>query len=184
MPQNYQLRIAYATYKLVQAMPGGEHHVGFTRILHRTKPDALMGEIETFRADPLQPKCDDWCGAVLRLRAWKGAGIHACPKGPSRTFGDCPPPPQPLPAALPCRDCVAPPCCGPAVTPPRMSVSLAGCRCEYPVSDRGNAVRLFFDAAEKEPSMIKVSGGAGVCGTLLGCGDGSWGRSTACGLGD
>lgn len=36
--QNYQLRIAYATYKLVQAMPGGERHVAFTRILHRTKP--------------------------------------------------------------------------------------------------------------------------------------------------
>ncbi len=58
--QNYQLRIAYATYRLVQRMPGGERHVAFTRILHRTKPDALMGEIETFRADPLQPKCDDW----------------------------------------------------------------------------------------------------------------------------
>jgi hypothetical protein len=41
-------------------LPGGERHVGFTRILHRTKPDALMGEIETFRADPLQPKCDEW----------------------------------------------------------------------------------------------------------------------------
>jgi hypothetical protein len=89
--QNYQLRIAYATYKLVQAMPGGERHVAFTRILHRTKPDQLMGEIETFRADPLQPSCDDWC--------------------------------------------------------------------EYPVSDRGNAVRQFFDAAAKEPSMIRV----GVC---------------------
>ncbi|KAL4420198.1 hypothetical protein ABPG77_011414 [Micractinium sp. CCAP 211/92] len=85
--QNYQLRIAYATYRLVQRMPGGERHVAFTRILHRTKPDALMGEIETFRADPLQPKCDDWC--------------------------------------------------------------------EYPVSDRGNAVRQFFDAAAKDPSMIK-----------------------------
>lgn len=85
--QNYQLRIAYGTYKLVQAMPGGERHVAFTRILHRTKPDQLMGEIETFRADPLQPSCDDWC--------------------------------------------------------------------EYPVSDRGNAVRQFFDAAAKEPSMIR-----------------------------
>ena len=62
--QNYQLRIAYATYKLIQQMPGGERHVAFTRILHRTKPDQLMEEIETFRADPLQPNCDDWwvCG--------------------------------------------------------------------------------------------------------------------------
>ena len=33
--QNYQMRIAYATYKLVLGMPGGERHVGFTRILHR-----------------------------------------------------------------------------------------------------------------------------------------------------
>ncbi len=31
------------------------------------------------------------------------------------------------------------------------------CRCEYPVSDRGNAVRQFFDAAAKDPSMIKAS---------------------------
>ncbi|EFN56336.1 hypothetical protein CHLNCDRAFT_144797 [Chlorella variabilis] len=85
--QNYQLRIAFATYKLIQSMPGGNRHTGFTRILHRTKPDPLMGEIETFRADPLQPKCDDWC--------------------------------------------------------------------EYPVSDRGNAVRQFFNAAAKNPSMIK-----------------------------
>lgn len=38
-PQNYQLRIAYATYQLVQRMPGGERHVAFTRILHRTAPD-------------------------------------------------------------------------------------------------------------------------------------------------
>ena len=29
--QNYQLRIAYATYKLIQQMPGGERHVAFTR---------------------------------------------------------------------------------------------------------------------------------------------------------
>jgi hypothetical protein len=87
--QNYQLRIAYATYKLIQKMPGGERHVAFTRILHRTKPDhpGIMAEIETFRADPLQPACDDWC--------------------------------------------------------------------EYPVSDRANAVRQFFEAAENDPSMIK-----------------------------
>ena len=85
--QNYQIRIALATYKLTQAMPGGERHVAFTRILHRTKPDALMGEVDTFRAEPLQPKCDDWC--------------------------------------------------------------------DYPVSDRGNAVVQFFQAAEKDPGLIK-----------------------------
>jgi hydroxyproline O-arabinosyltransferase len=86
--QNYQMRIAYATYKLVQAMPGGERHVAFTRILHRTQPDALMDEMPTFRADPLQPACDEWC--------------------------------------------------------------------EYPVSDRANAVRQFFEAAAKNTSMIKA----------------------------
>lgn len=34
----------YGTYKLVQKMPGGEGLVGFTRILHRTRPDLLMDE--------------------------------------------------------------------------------------------------------------------------------------------
>lgn len=36
--------------------------MAFTRILHRTQADhaSLMEEIETFRADPLQPKCDNW----------------------------------------------------------------------------------------------------------------------------
>lgn len=47
-----------------------------------------MDEIPTFRADPLQPKCDTWC--------------------------------------------------------------------EYPVSDRADAVQKFFDAAEKDPSMLKA----------------------------
>ena len=35
----------YGTYKLVQKMPGGENMVGFTRILHRTTPDAVMDEV-------------------------------------------------------------------------------------------------------------------------------------------
>jgi hypothetical protein len=60
------MRIAYATYKLMQAMPGGARHVGFTRILHRTVEDELMGEVPTFRANPLQPKCDDWCEYPVR----------------------------------------------------------------------------------------------------------------------
>ena len=29
--------------------------------------------------------------------------------------------------------------------------------CEFPVSDRPNAVRQFFDAAAQQPSLIKVS---------------------------
>lgn len=32
------------------------------------------------------------------------------------------------------------------------------CRCEYPVSDRANAVRQFFEAAERDPMLIKVQG--------------------------
>lgn len=62
--------------------------MAFTRILHRTKPDELMDEIPTFRADPLQPECDEWC--------------------------------------------------------------------EYPVSDRANAVQQFFDAAKADPSLIQA----------------------------
>ena len=40
--QNFQNRIMYGTYKIVQRMPGGETLVGFTRILHRTTDDELM----------------------------------------------------------------------------------------------------------------------------------------------
>jgi hypothetical protein len=82
------MRIAYATYKLILDMPGGERHVAFTRVLHRGVPDELMGEVPTFRAQPLQPNCDGWC--------------------------------------------------------------------EYPVSDRANAVRQFLQAARADPSLIKV----------------------------
>ena len=35
----------YGTYKLVQKMPGGERHTGFTRILHRMKEDELFEEV-------------------------------------------------------------------------------------------------------------------------------------------
>lgn len=40
-------------------------------ILHRTKPDhpGMMAEIETFRAEPLQPACDDWCAPGLAASA-------------------------------------------------------------------------------------------------------------------
>lgn len=69
--QNYQMRIAYASYRLILGMPGGERHTAFTRILHRTNrdKDPLAGEIPTFRADPLQPKCDDWCEYPVSDRA-------------------------------------------------------------------------------------------------------------------
>jgi hypothetical protein len=35
----------YGTYKIVQKMPGGEKLTGFTRILHRVKPDECMDEV-------------------------------------------------------------------------------------------------------------------------------------------
>ena len=87
--QNYQTRIHYATFLLAQWKPGGGAMVAFTRILHRTVPDALMDEVPTFHAVPLQPECDRWC--------------------------------------------------------------------EYPVSDRPNAVRQFFDAAATTaPALIRA----------------------------
>ena len=65
------MRIAYATYNIMRKMPGGEKHVAFTRILHRTDrdKDVLADEIDTFRADPLQPECDDWCDYPVSDRA-------------------------------------------------------------------------------------------------------------------
>jgi hypothetical protein len=39
---NFQNRIMYATYKIVQKQPGGEIMAAFTRILHRTVEDELM----------------------------------------------------------------------------------------------------------------------------------------------
>lgn len=154
-------------------MPGGNRHTGFTRILHRTKPDPLMGEIETFRADPLQPKCDDWWVRCRRgaaascagggLAAWLHSGrlqallprLTATAKLPARlllhfhapaVLGVCL-----MGAEQRCSAHPASPACPPT----------AACRCEYPVSDRGNAVRQFFNAAAKNPSMIKVPGWAG-----------------------
>ena len=37
----------YASYKLAQQMPGGEKLTGFTRILHRTTDDPVVGEVGT-----------------------------------------------------------------------------------------------------------------------------------------
>jgi hypothetical protein len=39
---NFQNRIMYGTYKLTQAMPGGNVLAAFTRILHRSVNDELM----------------------------------------------------------------------------------------------------------------------------------------------
>eukprot|EP00798_Chlamydomonas_sp_ICE-L_P009118 gene9118-16240_t len=60
--QNFQTRIKWETFKLVQKMPGGEKMTAFTRILHRTVPDILMEEVPTFHVwDVLKPQCDGWC---------------------------------------------------------------------------------------------------------------------------
>lgn len=68
--QNYQTRILYATYRIVAAAgDGGERFRGFTRILHRTVDDELMGEVPTFRAVPLTPACDAWCEYPVSDRA-------------------------------------------------------------------------------------------------------------------
>ena len=85
--QDYQTRIVYQTFLKAQEMPGNTM-VAFTRILHRTSDDALMSEVPTFRAQPLQPNCDVWCN--------------------------------------------------------------------YPVSDRPNAIAQFFAAAADTPSMIQA----------------------------
>lgn len=60
--QDFQTRIMYASYKMVQKMPGGEKMTGFTRILHRTEPDLLMNEIPTWHVwDLWHPECDTGC---------------------------------------------------------------------------------------------------------------------------
>lgn len=86
--QNFQGRIMYGTYQEVQKMPGGEVLTGFTRILHRSTPDEVVDEIPTFRADPLEPKCDVWCDFPVKDRAnavmqW----INATEKDPSLRQG-------------------------------------------------------------------------------------------------
>ncbi|KAG2438731.1 hypothetical protein HXX76_005276 [Chlamydomonas incerta] len=86
--QNFQGRIMYGTYKLVQKMPGGDKLTGFTRILHRMKPDDLMNEIPTFRANPLHPKCDEWCDFPVADRPNAVAQwIAAAAKEPSMIKG-------------------------------------------------------------------------------------------------
>ncbi|KXZ51261.1 hypothetical protein GPECTOR_13g748 [Gonium pectorale] len=86
--QDFQSRIMYGTYKLVQQMPGGDKLTGFTRILHRMKPDELMNEIPTFRANPLHPKCDEWCDFPVAdrpnaVRQW----MEAVDRDPSMVKG-------------------------------------------------------------------------------------------------
>ena len=50
----------YGTYKLVQKMPGGEKLTGFTRILHRVKPDEWYW-VSTPRHGPMRHFCTIGC---------------------------------------------------------------------------------------------------------------------------
>ena len=64
VPDAYARR--YGTYKLAQRMPGGEGLVGFTRILHRTKPDLLMDEVRPRQAPAATTHtCQVLCSARL-----------------------------------------------------------------------------------------------------------------------
>ena len=58
---NWQTRILAATLAEAREMAYGDRLAGFTRILHRSSDDGLVGEIPTFRATPLTPACDAWC---------------------------------------------------------------------------------------------------------------------------
>ncbi|GAQ82785.1 hypothetical protein KFL_001240160 [Klebsormidium nitens] len=57
---NWQTRIMYHSFKKVASTPGSAMH-HFTRVLHRSSDDVLMGEIPTVRVEPLDPSCDVWC---------------------------------------------------------------------------------------------------------------------------
>ncbi|KAF5828994.1 hypothetical protein DUNSADRAFT_16723 [Dunaliella salina] len=86
--QNYQSRIMYASFKLVQGMPGGEKLTAYTRILHRTVPDYLMDEVPTFHVKPVKPQCDGWCDYPVAnrphaIKAW----FDAAAKDPSMAQG-------------------------------------------------------------------------------------------------
>ncbi len=35
----------YGTYQMIQKAAGGDQHVAFTRILHRSEPDILMTQV-------------------------------------------------------------------------------------------------------------------------------------------
>ncbi|KAJ9529755.1 hypothetical protein QJQ45_014533, partial [Haematococcus lacustris] len=54
---------------LLLADAGGEKLTGFTRVMHRTTDDFLMDEVPTFRAQPLHPKCDEYCDFPVADRA-------------------------------------------------------------------------------------------------------------------
>ena len=89
---NFQTRIMYGTYKKVRDLPGSELRY-FTRLLHRSDDDILMGEVPTVRVDPLTPKCDQWCEFPVSDRPdavakWLPAGWKSTPEIQSR----CPSP--------------------------------------------------------------------------------------------
>ena len=80
---NYQTRLLFASWQRVKereargefsssssssastsspTTPTTATMAGFTRILHRTRDDALVREVPTLRVAPRTPSCDGWCG--------------------------------------------------------------------------------------------------------------------------
>lgn len=107
-------------------MPGGQQMVAFTRILHRTKPDLLMSEVSK-----LALHCpESLTPNVAQQIAEKGLAFL-----PSMITGSC----LQIPTFR--ADPLTPSC---------------DTWCEFPVSDRPNAVMQFLKAAGINSSMIKV----------------------------
>lgn len=173
VPQTLAL---YGTYRLAQRMrPGGDKMVAFTRILHRTTDDALSPCVPTFRADPLHP------GA---LRGLAPGREHGRGGDGGRAWGCLPPaacllaagqaPGQRVPASAACGGPSAECCAPPGWCPPAgRAHAVAGCdggvpgrsgRCRYVVADRPGAVRQFFQAAQLDPTLIKVRGARPLAG--------------------
>lgn len=143
------------TYNIVRKMPGGERLVALTRILHRTTPDEVMDEVRREQSTQL--------GGLLGLLVWSSAVRRSL-------VIRHPPPVVVWSSALSC--------------PKQESVHLTSrvavanishlarlqiptfiaqplqpdCDkwCWFPVADRANAMQQFIDAAEKDPSMLKV----------------------------
>jgi len=67
---NWQTRLVYASWKNV-AMKHDKAGImtRFTRVLHRTKDDELVGIVPTWRAEPWHPDCDNSCSYSVKDRA-------------------------------------------------------------------------------------------------------------------
>ena len=145
----------YGTYQLVQKMPGGDQLVAFTRILHRTKPDVLVDEVGSPEArasgsvqpawpiQNLRPSCcmhaGCWPAAAPQLPA-SHTLLQRASERCSQWAGD----------AEAKRLLQVPSWQAQPLTP--------ACDqwCEFPVSDRPNAVAQWLQAAAKQPALIKA----------------------------